>query len=166
MRHNGWGLGHISREVRGANGDASRAIPGGDTSCSFLVADLIGSRSSSLRFNLSGLPAGTYLWTSYHLEPITGTGLGFASGSSTTTPNTIEARIDEQLMGSATPTSLGSPGLNTTSIADSDIPTLSFVFTHDGNGPVEVVLSATEAIGSDRRLFLNGFEIRTSQSAQ
>ncbi|MGI9240662.1 MAG: hypothetical protein ACR2RV_07670, partial [Verrucomicrobiales bacterium] len=56
-------------EFRGANGDASRTIPGGDLSRAFLVSDFAGSRSGSLRITLSGLPAGTYLWTSYHLDP-------------------------------------------------------------------------------------------------
>jgi hypothetical protein len=151
-------------DFRGANGDASRAIPGGDTSRSFLVADFLGSRSSSIAITLEGLPEGTYLWTSYHLDPITGTGLGFASGSSSTTPNTIQARLNDQQVGTTTPTSLGDSGLNTTSIADEEIPTLDFAFTHDGNGPVEIVLSATGALGGDRHLFLNGFELRTSSS--
>lgn len=151
-------------DFRGANGDAARAIPGGDLASSFLVADFIGSRSASIRISLEGLAEGRYLWTSYHLDPTTGADLGYASGSSTTTPNTIEARLSNELKGTTTPTSLGTAGLNTTFISDNDIPSLSFVFDHDGNSPVEITLSATDTIGVDRHLFLNGFEIRTSQN--
>ncbi|MDF1711628.1 MAG: hypothetical protein P1U90_05280 [Akkermansiaceae bacterium] len=153
-------------EFRGANGDSSRAIPGGDLSRSFLVADFIGSRTSALEITFNNLAAGTYLWTSYHLDPITGANLGFAGGTSPTSPNTIEARLSGDLNGSITPTSLGAAGLGTTSIADTDIPALAFAFTHDGSNPVTIELSATEANGADRFLLLNGFEIYSSQAAQ
>lgn len=153
-------------EFRGANGDSSRAVPGGDLSRSFLAADFIGSRTSALEITFENLEAGTYLWTSYHLDSITGANLGFASGTSPTTKNTIEARMAGDLKGSTTPTSLGTAGLGTTSIADTDIPALAFAFTHDGSGPLTIELSATETDGVDRFLLLNGFEIYSSQAAQ
>jgi len=153
-------------EFRGANGDSSRAIPGGNLSRSFLVADFIGSRTSALEITFNNLAAGTYLWTSYHLDPITGSNLGFAGGTSYTSPNTIEARITGELKASVNPTSLGTAGLGTTSIADSDIPALAFAFTHDGSNPVTIELSATETNGVDRFLLLNGFEIYTNQAAE
>ena len=87
-------------EFRGANGDSSRAIPGGDTSLSFLVADFIATREGALDIGITDLPAGNYIFRSYHLDTFTGSGLGFAQGSSTTTPNTIEARIGGVLQGS------------------------------------------------------------------
>ncbi len=153
-------------EFRGANGDSSRAIPGGDLSRSFLAADFIASRTSALEITFENLEAGTHLWTSYHLDSITGTNLGFASGTSPTSPNTIEARVAGELQDSTIPTSLGTAGLGTTSIADTDIPALAFAFTHDGSGPVTIELSATETNGADRFLLLNGFEIYSSQAAQ
>ncbi|MEN8871620.1 MAG: hypothetical protein ABF380_12320 [Akkermansiaceae bacterium] len=153
-------------DFRGANGDPSRAIPGGNISRSFLVADFIGSRNSSIEITIEDLAAGTYLWTSYHLDPITGSTHGFASGTSGTSPNTIEARIESDLKGSVTPTSLGTAGLGTTVLADSEIPTLAFAFTHDGTGPITIELSAKETDGVNQHLFLNGFEIYSSQAAQ
>ena len=153
-------------EFRGANGDASRSIPGGNLSRSFLVADFIGSRTSAIEITFENLAAGTYLWTSYHLDSITGANLGFAGGTSSTSPNTIEARIAGELKASVNPTSLGTAGLGTTSIADSDLPALAFAFTHDGSNTVTIELSATETNGADRFLLLNGFEIYSNQAAE
>ena len=86
--------GGVKLEFRGANGDTSRAIPGGDTSLSFLVSDFIGTREGAIDLTLTGLAPGNYVFRSYHLDPFTGSGLGFAQGSTATTPNTIEARVD------------------------------------------------------------------------
>ncbi|MGI9242569.1 MAG: hypothetical protein ACR2RV_17355, partial [Verrucomicrobiales bacterium] len=92
-------------------------------------------------------------------------GLGFASGTSATEPNTIEARAGGVLLGSATPTALGAAGLGTTAIADSDIPVLAVVLTHDGLGPLTVELSARDTDGADRHLLVNGFEIYSRSAA-
>ena len=147
-------------EFRGANGDSSRAIPGGDTSLSYLVSDFIGTRTGKIDLSIANLPAGTYYFRSLHLEPFTlSSGLGFAQGTSATTPNTIEARIGATLMDSVQPTSLGSPGLGTTFINDNQIPALFFQFVHDGTSPLVIHLVSTESNGTDSFLFLNGFEI-------
>ena len=149
----------IAFEFRGGNGDSSRAIPGGDTSCSFLVTDFIATRKGSLTVSISGLPAGDYLWKSYHLDSFTGTNLGFAQGATPTTPNVIEARIGDSLKATVQPTALGSSGLGTTFIEDAQIPTLQFAFTHDGLGDATVTLTTTQANAVDSMLLLNGFEI-------
>lgn len=151
---------------RGANGDTSRAIPGGDLSRSFLVADFVGSQSSAIEVTFENLAAGTYLWTSYHLDPVTGSDHGFASGTSGTEPNTIEARMGEEVKASVSPNSLGTAGLGTTSLADSEIPALAFSFEHDGEEAVSITLSATDTDGVLRHLLINGFELYSSQSAR
>lgn len=147
-------------EFRGANGDSSRAIPGGDTSRSFLVADFLATRSGQIDFEISGLPAGRYVFRSFHLDPFTGFALGFAQGASLTTPNRIEARHDGAVRAGVTPTALGSSGLNTTFIDDGQIPTLSFEFTHDGSSPAAISLRSTlTSEGGEQFLFLNGFQL-------
>ncbi|MCH7229008.1 hypothetical protein [Haloferula sp. A504] len=151
--------GAVDFEFRGANGDASRAIPGGDTSLSFLVADFIATREGAINLEITGLPAGDYVFRSYHLDPFTGSALGFAQGLTTTTPNTIEARTGGVMRGSVQPTALGSAGLNTTFINDSQVPTLIFPFTHDGSSPLVVELRSTKSNGSENFLLLNGFEL-------
>ncbi|MFT6862853.1 MAG: hypothetical protein ACJAVK_001413 [Akkermansiaceae bacterium] len=109
-------------EFRGANGETGRAIPGGDISRSFLVADFVATREGSMTVSISGLPAGEYLWKSCHLDPITSANLGFAQGSNPTTPNVIEARIGGILKGTVQPTALGASGLGTTFIDDGQVP--------------------------------------------
>jgi hypothetical protein len=146
-------------EFRGANGDGSRATPGGDTSRSFLVSDFIATRQGGIDIEITNLAAGNYVFRSYHLDTFTGSTLGFAQGSGTTTPNMIEARIGGVLKASVQPTALGSAGLNTTFINDSQIPTLAFAFSHDGDGPLVIELRATKSNGSDNFLLLNGFAI-------
>lgn len=146
-------------EFRGANTDSSRAIPGGDTSRSFLVADFIATRQGAIDLEITGLAAGDYVFRSYHLDTITGSALGFAQGTTTTTPNTIEARIGGTLKASVQPTALGSAGLGTTFINDSQIPTLAFAFSHDGVGPLMIELRSTQSTGSENFLLMNGFEL-------
>lgn len=147
-------------EFRGANGDPSRAIPGGDISRSFLVSDLIATRGGEIEVSINGLPAGVYVFRSYHLEPFTGPTLGFAQGGAASTPNVIEARYGALDPAIVRPTSLGSPGLNTTFIEDGDVPTLSFSFIHDGTSPAIISLQSTlTSGGGDRFLFLNGFQL-------
>ena len=146
-------------EFRGANTDSSRAIPGGDTSLSFLVADFIATREGAIDIDITGLPAGDYAFRSYHLDTITGTVLGFAQGATTTTPNIIEARIGGVLQASVQPTALGTAGLGTTFINDGQIPTLGFAFNHDGSSPLTIELRSTESNGADNHLLLNGFEL-------
>jgi hypothetical protein len=148
-------------EFRGANGDSSRAIPGGDISRSFLVADFIGTRGGRIDITLAGLPAGDYVFRSFHLEPFTGAELGFSQGATTTSPNTIEARIGAVMQASIQPTALGAAGLDTTFIDDSQVPTLVFPFTHDGSGPLSIELHALDSNGPDTFLLLNGFEVFT-----
>ncbi len=146
-------------EFRGANTDPSRAIPGGDTSLSFLVADLIGTREGSLEITFTDLPAGNYLFKSFHLSPFNLTNLGFAQGATPTTQNTIEARIGASLLDSVQPTALGSSGLNTTFINNSHIPTIAFPVSHDGLAPLTITLTSTENNGTASFLFLNGFQL-------
>lgn len=154
--------GNTPFEFRGANGDSSRAIPGGDTSLSFLVSDFITTREGAIDIEITDLAAGDYLFRSWHLDTITGTALGFAQGNSTTTPNTIEARIGGVLQDSVQPTALGSAGLNTTFINDSQIPSIEFSFTHDGNSPLTIELRSTQSNGSENFLLLNGFKLYQS----
>ncbi|MEX1048442.1 MAG: hypothetical protein WED15_02860 [Akkermansiaceae bacterium] len=146
-------------EFRGANGDSTRAIPGGDTSRSFLVADFITTRKGAIDLTITGLPAGNYVFRSHHLDTQTTGQLGFAQGATTTTPNTIEARIGGVTKASVQPTALGSSGLNTTFISDAQIPTLLFPFAHDGNSPLVIQLRSTVPNATDNFLLLNGFEI-------
>ena len=146
-------------EFRGGNGDNSRAIPGGDTSLSFLVADFVASRRGAIDLEIAGLPAGDYIFRSWHLDTLTTGTLGFAQGATTTTPNTIQARIDGDLMGSVPGTSLGSAGLGTTFINDAQIPRIEFEFSHDGSSPLIFELRSTESNGTDNFLLLNGFAI-------
>ncbi|MGB6221306.1 MAG: hypothetical protein WBG04_09745 [Haloferula sp.] len=147
-------------EFRGANGDSSRAIPGGDTSRSFLVSDFIATRDGAINLEITGLPSGNYHFRSYHLDTITGTALGFAQGASNTTANIIEASVGEIVKGTVRPTALGSAGLNTTFISDNQIPTLDFTFSYDGlASPFVIELRATQTNGSESFLLLNGFEL-------
>ncbi|MFT4549291.1 MAG: hypothetical protein ACI9UA_001046, partial [Pseudoalteromonas tetraodonis] len=146
-------------EFRGGNGDSNRTIPGGDISISFLVADFIATREGAISISLANLPAGNYLWKSYHLDTFTGSAFGFAQGTTPSTQNTIEARIGASLLGSVQPTALGSTGLDTTFIDDAQVPTLVFGFSHDGGNPVTIDLTSTDANGSDNHLLMNGFEI-------
>lgn len=108
---------------------------------------------------ITGLPAGDYVFRSWHLDTTTGGDLGFAQGATTTTPNTLEAHLGGTLRAVVQPTSLGSPGLGTTFIDDADVPELTFGFTHEGLAPLLIQLRAAEASGDDRFLLLNGFEI-------
>ncbi|GEM_PF-3033509 len=148
-------------EFRGANGDGTRAIPGGDVSRSFMVADFIGTRGGQINLTLTNLPAGAYIFRSFHLEPYKNSGFSFAQGSTTVSANTIEAHIGGVTKGSVQPTALGSNGLNTTFINDLQIPTMFFSFIHDGSGPLTIELHALDSNGADTFLFLNGFEIFT-----
>ncbi|MGB6220209.1 thrombospondin type 3 repeat-containing protein [Haloferula sp.] len=146
-------------EFRGGNGDSSRAIPGGDISLSFLVADFIATRSGTMDISISNLPAGDYFFRSWHLDTFTGSGLGFAQGTTPSSKNMIEARHGGVLKASVQPTALSSAGLNTTFIEDSQIPTLSFVVSHDGNSPLLIRLTSTDSGGADNYLLCNGFEL-------
>lgn len=149
-------------EFRGANGDGSRAIPGGDTSLSFLVADFIATREGAIDIGINGLAAGDYVFRSYHLDTFNGSGLGFAQGLTTTTPNHIEARIGGITKASVQPTALSPSGLNTTFINNGQIPTLEFSFSHNGASPLTIELRSTLSNGTDSFLLLNGFEIYES----
>lgn len=146
-------------EFRGGNTDSTRAIPGGDTSLSFLVADFVGTRKRAINISISDLPAGTYSFRSWHLEPTTGATLGFAQGSTTTTPNLIEARHGGVVKDTVEPTALGSSGLNTTFINDGQIPTIEFPLVHDGSPLLTIELRSTLPGTGDSFLFLNGFEL-------
>ncbi|BCX48637.1 hypothetical protein HAHE_25450 [Haloferula helveola] len=146
-------------EFRGANGDGSRDIPGGDTSLSYLVSDLIATRDGAIDIEVTGLPAGDYVFRSYHLEPFNSTAMGFAQGSTNLLPNTVEGRVGGVLKGSVQTNALGAPGLNTTFIHDGNIPTLAFPFSYDGTGPMTVQVTATDSGSGGTFLMMNGFEI-------
>lgn len=149
-------------EFRGGNGDSTRAIPGGDTSLSFLVSDFIATRKGAIDISITNLAAGEYVFRSWHLDTFTGATHGFAQGVNNTTPNTIEARVGGALMGSVQGTSLGSAGLNTTYISDPQIPRLSFAFSHDGSSPLTISLRSLASNGTDNFLLLNGFSIHAA----
>ncbi|NWK57597.1 hypothetical protein HW115_18405 [Verrucomicrobiaceae bacterium N1E253] len=146
-------------EFRGANSDSTRAIPGGDVSCSFLVSDFIATRKGSIRVTMANLPAGDYFFRSYHLDSYTGAGFAFAQGSSTETPNTISVSKGGATLHSVQPTTLGSDGLNTTFISNAQVPRIGCSFSHDGSGPLVLDFDASLSNGSDQFLFLNGFEL-------
>ena len=146
-------------EFRGANSDSTRAIPGGDTSRSFLVADFIATRKGAIDVTITGLAAGNYFFRSHHLDTFTSANLGFAQGATPSTPNTIQARIGGVTVGTVQPTALGSSGLNTTFISDAQIPTLLVPFTHDGSSPLLIQLRAAISNGTESFLLVNGFEI-------
>ena len=146
-------------EFRGANGDSTRAIPGGDTSLSFLLADFIATRKGAIDLTITGLAAGEYRFRSWHLDTFTGSALGFAQGTINTTPNLIEAQVGGLTRAAVEPTALGSAGLNTTFINNAQIPTLDFPIHHDGSSPLTIRLRAIDSNGSDRFLLLNGFAI-------
>ena len=146
-------------EFRGANGDTTRAIPGGDTSLSFLVADFITTRKGAIDIKITGLAAGEYRFQSWHLDTLTSSALGFALGTTTTTRNLIEAQVGGLTRAGVEPTALGSAGLNTTFLNNSQIPTLDFPIDHDGSSPLTIRLRAIDSNGTDRFLLLNGFAI-------
>lgn len=151
----------IPFDFRGANGDPSRLIPGGPTSLSFLVADFIGGRDGTIQIGISNLPAGIYLFRSYHLDTFNSSNLGFAQGSSSATRNTLRAHVGGTLEAITQPTALGSAGLGTNFISDTDIPTLAFPFSSDGSNTVAINLSTLYTNGVDRFILLNGFEVFT-----
>jgi hypothetical protein len=151
--------GGTSFEFRGANGDSTRATPGGDTSRSYLVSDFIATRKGAIDIEITNLAAGNYVFRSFHLETFTGSTLGFAQGSSNTTSNTIEARIGGALKDFIRPTGLGAAGLNTTFISDAQIPRLEFEISHGGTTPLKIELRSTQANGADNFLLLNGFAL-------
>jgi acetyl esterase/lipase len=146
-------------EFRGANGDGTRAIPGGDTSLSFLVSDFIATRGGAIDIQISGLAAGNYRFRSWHLDTLTGSTLGFAQGSSASTPNLIEAQVGGLTRAAVEPTALGAAGLNTTFINNSQIPTIQFPLSHDGTSPLTVRLRAIDSNNGERFLLLNGFDL-------
>lgn len=150
-------------DFRGANGDSpdfsARQIPGGPTSLSSLVADFIGTRDGTINLSISNLAAGTYVFRSYHLDTFNSSNLGFAQGSSATTPNTLRAHVAGSLEAIAQPTALGISGLGTNFISDANIPTLAFPFQADGSSAVGINLSAIYSNGVDRFILLNGFEV-------
>lgn len=149
----------VNLEFRGANTDSTRAIPGGDTSLSYLVSDFIATRKGAIDIRMTGLTAGTYRFRSWHLDTITDSTFGFAQGVNATTPNLIEAQISGLTRGVVQPTALGSVGLNTTYISDAQIPSLDFGFTYDGSSPLTIKLRALYSNGSDSFLLLNGFQL-------
>jgi acetyl esterase len=146
-------------EFRGANGDSTRAIPGGDTSRSFLVSDFIATREGEIEIKITGLAAGNYQFRSWHLDTITGSALGFAQGTSTIARNLIEAQVGGLTRDAVEPTALGSAGLNSTFINNSQIPTLEFPISHDGGSTLTVRLRSIDSNGTERFLLLNGFEL-------
>ncbi|NNJ85667.1 MAG: hypothetical protein HKP20_00720 [Akkermansiaceae bacterium] len=146
-------------EFRGANTDSTRAIPGGDTSLSYLVSDFIATREGEVDIQITGLAAGKYRFRSWHLEPVTGSTHGFAQGVTDITPNLIEAQVGGLTLAAVEPTALGAAGLGTTFINDSQVPTLEFLVNHDGSSPLTIRLRAIDSNGSERFLLLNGFEL-------
>lgn len=149
-------------DFRGANGDTTRLIPGGATSKSFLVADFLGTRDGTINIAVSNLAAGTYLFRSYHLDTFNSVNLGYAQGNSSTNRNTLRAHVGGSLQAMTQPTALGTPGLATNFISDSDIPTLSFAFAADGTNVATINLSTLYTNGVDRFILLNGFELYTT----
>ena len=152
----------ITFDFRGANGDATRWIPGGPTSLSSLVADFIGTRDGTINIGISNLAAGTYLFRSWHLDTFNSGNLGYAQGSNATTANVLRAHVNGVLEAIVQPTALGSSGLNTNFISDADIPTLAFPFAADGSNVATINLSTIYTNGVDRFILVNGFEVRST----
>ncbi|MFC4995683.1 hypothetical protein [Rubritalea tangerina] len=126
----------------GGNGDSSRAIPGGQLSCSYLVTDFVGTTAESgLQIEFFGLPAGVYYFRSYHIDSYTGSGFGYAQAMSPELRNTVLARHGAKVLANTQPTCMGVLGLNTTSLNDRQIPMLRFALQHDGDGPLSLQLS-------------------------
>lgn len=146
-------------DFRGANGDSTRVIPGGPTSLSFLAADFVGGRDGTINITLSNLSVGSYLFRSYHLDTFISGNLGFAQGSSSTTPNMLRAHVAGSLEAITQPTALGASGLATNFISDTDIPMLAFPFNADGSNNVGINVSTIYTNGVDRFILLNGFEV-------
>jgi hypothetical protein len=124
-----------------------------------LVADFIATRKGAIDIRITGLAAGDYRFRSWHLDPFTGSGLGFAQGAATTTRNTIECQIGGLTRGAVQPTALGAAGLNTTFVSNSQLPALDFTFSHDGRSPLTLKLRALQSNGADNFLLVNGFEL-------
>jgi hypothetical protein len=155
---------------RGSNARKDRVTPKGETRLAALAADLLYVTDGEITLELKGLPAGSYSFTSYHLEPFFELeNMGFLRGASDTEAQTIVAELDGREMGRVTGTSLGPAGLDRVRITDRDIPRLSFVFTTDGTRPVTITLRGTSVYGGGDYpthpdtvfVALNGFEIRT-----
>ena len=146
-------------DFRGANGDATRIIPGGPNNLSFLVADFLGARDGTISIAISNLAAGPYLFRSYHLDTFNSGNLGFAQGSSPTNQNTLRAHIGGALQAILQPTAIGGSGLGTNFISNAEIPMLAFAFEADGTSPVTINLSTLYSNGADRFIFINGFEV-------
>jgi hypothetical protein len=88
------------------------------------VSDFITTREGEIDINITGLAAGDYRFRSWHLDTFSGSALGFAQGTTTTTPNLIEAQVGGLTRAAVEPTALGSAGLNTTFLSTSRIPPL------------------------------------------
>jgi len=147
-------------DFRGSNHGSDRALPGGETGLSALVADHMNTRSGSITILMDGLAPGRYLFRSYHLESYRGAALSFAQGASPTEQQIITASWNGNAVGQVQATALGPSGLNTTSISDAQIPTLEFAFTSDGETSSTIVLSGQfPAANGDVFLLLNGFEV-------
>lgn len=154
--------GSLDFDFRGWNHGESRILPGGSTTLPALVADHVNAVDGGITVTIEGLPAGTYQFTSYHLDTFRGSGLGFAQGSSATTPQTLTATLGGEVRASVQATALSSAGLNTTAIADSQIPILQFSFESDGSEPVSIHLEGQLSnADNETNILLNGFEIRT-----
>jgi arylsulfatase A-like enzyme len=142
-------------EFHGANAEKNRAIPGGDTSLSYMVADFLVVRKGVLDLTVSGLPAGEYLFQSFHLDTTT------SDPPACDPASEIEARIGGKgkRLAKVRPVSLAPVGLHTTFLDDSQVPTLSFAFHSDGTSPIAIRLAARGSDGSASPLILNGFRI-------
>ena len=145
---------------RGFNATTDSVMPGGPTSLSGVVADFIATTDGPITVTMKGLPAGDYLFRSWHLEPHTGPGLGFASGSSSTDPQWLAIEWNGKTQSTVATTCLGEEGLDRTAISDMDIPKLEFAFSVDSGKPVEIAWSGCSSSATTNNVFVNGFEIR------
>ncbi len=146
-------------EIRSTNGSASRTMPGGSTNLSGLVADFVASRDAPLVLELSGLAAGEYVFRSTHLEPFTGSNLGFAQGASLTEAQWMYVSWNGTVQSAVACTALSNEGLGRTDLTDADIPRMAFVFTAQEHQPVEITFGGYYSSGGLTHILLNGFEI-------
>jgi len=144
---------------RGFNATTDSVMPGGPTSLSGVVADFIATTDGPITVTMKGLPAGDYLFRSWHLEPHTGPGLGFASGSSSTDPQWLAIEWNGTTQSTILTTALGEAGLDRTAISNDDIPSLECVLLVEAGKPVKVTWKGFLLSENISYVLINGFEI-------
>jgi acetyl esterase/lipase len=147
-------------EFRGA-GSEGRIIPNTKDVIGGLASGFIGSRAGAIDIHIHGLDAGRYRFKSSHFDPNTDGTLGFAQGTTPTSPNLIECQIGGLIRGAVEPASMGTPGINSTSVDKDQIPVIEFDFTHDGTSPLKIRFRSTRSNETEAFLLINAFGIHS-----